>query len=426
MHDVRYAPAGAGWWIVSGDLGVVALAPDAGAAAALAIHAGLRADAGRAGIAVVLEALTGAFGTSVTAIPAFVALMAEGSGVRVTVRGDARVVAAGAPISDISAPRVSTWREELLPEWSSLTVELDPTVGGDGGDVDASGLPLFDGVARGARVLVGAAEPVVAGAPATAAPSPAPAVAVPDSAPAAAPADAVTVAPAPPGPPPAPVAAPASPSPPPAPVAPPADDPVLGDTVASSRIPERAGFSLVEPDSATTLIPDTVATAPRATVEAPEPPAAGADGDHDGETLSIEQARALRAAREHEASVQEAPPAPPRRTAPHVRLGDGRVVELDRAIVVGRRPAAAAAPADRDPHLVQVESVEQNISRSHVVVRAEGEAIVATDLRTPNGTVLRRAGLAPVHLTAAEPTVVVAGDVLDLGDGVTLTIEEGA
>ncbi|MBN9180984.1 MAG: FHA domain-containing protein, partial [Microbacterium sp.] len=66
---------------------------------------------------------------------------------------------------------------------------------------------------------------------------------------------------------------------------------------------------------------------------------------------------------------------------------------------------------------------EQDISRSHIEVRVEGDSILVTDLNTTNGTTLRRLGTDPVRIHPGERTVVVPGDVLDLGDGVTVTVE---
>jgi pSer/pThr/pTyr-binding forkhead associated (FHA) protein len=75
------------------------------------------------------------------------------------------------------------------------------------------------------------------------------------------------------------------------------------------------------------------------------------------------------------------------------------------------------------PHLITVDSPEQDISRSHVEIRLEGDAVVVADLHTTNGTMLRRAGSEPTQLHPGEATVVVSGDVLELGDGVSVTFE---
>ncbi|WP_146071036.1 FHA domain-containing protein [Cryobacterium sp. Y57] len=52
--------------------------------------------------------------------------------------------------------------------------------------------------------------------------------------------------------------------------------------------------------------------------------------------------------------------------------------------------------------------------------------MLAVDLGTTNGTRLLRAGVDPVRLHPQEPTMLVHGDVLELGDAVTVTYREPA
>ncbi|NQX28328.1 FHA domain-containing protein [Microbacteriaceae bacterium VKM Ac-2854] len=150
---------------------------------------------------------------------------------------------------------------------------------------------------------------------------------------------------------------------------------------------------------------------------APPTPAPEDDGDHDGHTISVAEMRAL------QASAPVAP-APRAGTIAVLELSTGDVIELDRPVIIGRRPATGRAAAGQLPQLVTVPSPMQDISRSHLDVRAEGIHVVARDLGTVNGTVLRRVGQAPVRLNGSAPVLVVGGDVLDLGDGVTVTIRE--
>ncbi|WP_104126299.1 hypothetical protein [Cryobacterium sp. Y57] len=98
------------------------------------------------------------------------------------------------------------------------------------------------------------------------------------------------------------------------------------------------------------------------------------DPDHDGETLSLEQLRALGLAAPA-ASVLAGVPA--WAGVPALRYGrllvsGGTEVVLDRSAVIGRKPSAARFTADRMPHLVTVPSPQQDISRSHLEVRCEG------------------------------------------------------
>jgi hypothetical protein len=50
--------------------------------------------------------------------------------------------------------------------------------------------------------------------------------------------------------------------------------------------------------------------------------------------------------------------------------------------------------------------------------------VLLVDLGSTNGSTLLRPGQAPVRLHPHEATLAVAGDVVDLGDGVQLTFED--
>ncbi len=104
-------------------------------------------------------------------------------------------------------------------------------------------------------------------------------------------------------------------------------------------------------------------------------------------------------------------------------VSTGEVVELDRGVVVGRRPRVVRGAGGETPRLVTVPSPQQDISRSHVEVRLEGWHVLVNDMNTTNGTTLLRVGQPPRRLHPSEPILVVDGDVADLGDGVTLTFE---
>jgi hypothetical protein len=120
----------------------------------------------------------------------------------------------------------------------------------------------------------------------------------------------------------------------------------------------------------------------------------------------------------------------PRPALGRVRVSNGQVLELDRPLVVGRRPrspkGASGQGADGAAlhRIVTVPSPQQDVSRSHVEVRLEGWHVLAVDLSTTNGTTLLRAGQAPLRMHPGEPVLVVSGDVVDLGDEATLTFED--
>lgn len=154
------------------------------------------------------------------------------------------------------------------------------------------------------------------------------------------------------------------------------------------------------------------------------PPLPGADlGDHDGATISTSELAALRQRRatSDETATQVIPVVPG--SAGRITVSTGQVVELDRTVIIGRRPRSTRASGDSMPHLVAVESPQQDISRNHLEVRPEAGSVVVIDLHTTNGSTLLRPGADPVRLHPGEQTLVLSGDVVDLGDGVTIVFE---
>ncbi len=422
------------------------------------------------GIGAVLDSLTGAFGTSLAAIPPFGLAVAEGDGVRVAVRGPVSLVVETADgVEEVSGAGVATWTERFLPRAVRVSVDI-----GAGSDADL--LPIESGVVPAARIVFDlvtrdaapAAAPVEAPASPVAEPAevassaadvPESDVAESDAAEPEAPEsdaaeqeqepaepdhDAVaedvgeTIAssrtlakdspPAPPavpglvtGVPPvhtlggSPVSTPGIPEATRAPdggetIAGIDEDPVLGATIASPRAAAQG----------TAPVP---ALPPFVPPHLPAPPLPGAAelGDHDGATVSVAEARAMRAASAFD-SIEDVPPRSPSRG--RIRLADGRVIELERTVIVGRRPRSTRPAENELPTLVAVDGPQHDISRNHVEIRAEGEHVLAVDLASTNGTVLLRGGHDPVRLHPNEPTMVIDADVLDLGDGVTLTFED--
>ncbi|MDR7110812.1 hypothetical protein J2X03_000668 [Microbacterium trichothecenolyticum] len=456
--------------------GFAVLEPGASAALLTRIRSVLADGRGLGGV---LEALTGAYGASLTAIPAFAVALADDDGVRVAVRGDFAFDIDGAASERVSGAGVTTWTERVIP--GAVRVALTTP----GSDAPAE-FEIADGIVLASRIEwdaapVGSVSPP-GGAPAGAAPAgPAPVGAAPGA----------RRHPVPAGPNPSflaetrvgdgdtpetdasarrvgqPARVSASPMTPGEPGEPgeSGEPGEPGALIDSSAVPSATdGETLLPLDSA--LAPPVGASAiatpaaeadvaattgfddlwgatvirsadgdrtaagedeDRASAEAPAPA-----GDHDGATISLAQARALReaaggaggAASGFPIDSTPAPLAPPRPPAPgRIRVSTGQVLSLDRTVVIGRRPRSTRVSGTDLPHLVAVDSPQQDISRSHVELRVEGESIVATDLRTTNGTTLLRQGADPVRLHPGESTVVIPGDVLDLGDGITVAIE---
>jgi len=251
------------------------------------------------------------------------------------------------------------------------------------------------------------------------------------------------------------------PPPPPGPAVPLPDEAPAQDGLIAGVPREWTGATPAAAHRAATVGPDD------------EPPAPGLD--HDGHTVLSSAIADLRAAAEgDEPASSDAPPAPPAPPTPsftappapgaqqilartcdqghanppsrdtcavcggpldgdaalavrpslgRVLVSTGQTVELDRGVVVGRRPRSPRAQAADLPRLVTVPSPQQDISRSHVEIVLEGWHVLVSDMATTNGTTLLRAGQPPRRLHPSEPVLVVDGDVADLGDGVTLRFE---
>lgn len=403
-----------------------------GASAALLARIKALVTEGR-GLGGVIEALTGAYGASITALPAFAVAIAEGDVVRIAVRGEFVFAVEGASTEEVSGAGVTTWTERVVP--GAARVALTTT---ESGASTPAEFEIVDGIVLAAAIVWDAADKRAVVPGPIAEPTPTPDPAAPPLPPVAEARPVAPVAAVPPVPvvPPAPVPSRAVAPEPPAPPASGLIDSraVLSVADGETLLPFDSELSAhpaddPEPYAAdfddavgATVIRSAETAAPGTETAAPVPA-----GDHDGETISLAQARAMRggaAAFPLPADSTPSPLAPPRPPAPgRVRVSTGQVLPLDRTVVIGRRPRSTRVSGTDLPHLVAVDSPQQDISRSHVELRVEGESIVATDLRTTNGTTLLRPGADPVRLHPGEATVVVFGDVLDLGDGITVAIE---
>jgi len=147
------------------------------------------------------------------------------------------------------------------------------------------------------------------------------------------------------------------------------------------------------------------------------PAAAASESDHDGLTVTVSELEAMRRLESADEAANTGGPG-------RIVLATGDVVTLDRPVIVGRRPRAQRVQGDVLPHLVTVPSPEQDVSRSHLEVRVEGRHVLVVDLDTTNGSVLHREGTPPLRLSPGEAVLVLNGDIVDIGDGVTLLFED--
>ncbi|UOE44619.1 FHA domain-containing protein [Agromyces larvae] len=95
------------------------------------------------------------------------------------------------------------------------------------------------------------------------------------------------------------------------------------------------------------------------------------------------------------------------------RIGQGPPRDIRSRIVLGRRPAAPRLPGD-PVELVRVEDDRRVVSASHLELRAEGGRVVATDLRSTNGTIVESTARSH-RMRAGESIVVRPGTRLRLG-----------
>jgi hypothetical protein len=107
-----------------------------------------------------------------------------------------------------------------------------------------------------------------------------------------------------------------------------------------------------------------------------------------------------------------------------LRAADGTVVDLDRPVLLGRAPSEQRSTLPL-PRLVSLASPAQDISRTHLQVVPDNWQVLVTDLNSTNGTFVTDPGPAGNRglLPPGQPTPVPIGAVLELGEGVTVTVE---
>lgn len=71
-----------------------------------------------------------------------------------------------------------------------------------------------------------------------------------------------------------------------------------------------------------------------------------------------------------------------------LRLSTGEDIPLDRDVLLGREPKPTNQGADKQ-HVLRLPSPGKDISRNHLQLRLLGWRVVATDLKSTNGTTIR-------------------------------------
>ncbi|MFF2273239.1 FHA domain-containing protein [Agromyces sp. NPDC058136] len=116
-------------------------------------------------------------------------------------------------------------------------------------------------------------------------------------------------------------------------------------------------------------------------------------------------------------------PVDPTAVLPSVRIAGGDPFTPSAPVFIGRRPAAPriASAAVVAPQLVRVDSPGRVVSSTHLELRVEGDRLVASDLRSTNGTTVSGPN-GTRRMRAGESIVVVPGMRLDLGDDTIVEI----
>ena len=105
-----------------------------------------------------------------------------------------------------------------------------------------------------------------------------------------------------------------------------------------------------------------------------------------------------------------------------IRVNRHEPIPLDAPALIGRKPVSPRIAIGGVPRLVRVPSPGHEVSSTHVELRQQGPAVIVTDLRSTNGTVVAIPGTSPQKLRQGESLVVSAGTVVDIGDGNTIEI----
>jgi hypothetical protein len=391
------------WYGVLGDRVIVLLPP-----AAKARVAGLweTVDEG-AGFDEVLDAL---ISDGLRGLPSFVLVSGEGHDVKVVIRGpgEAELDTTDGPVT-VSGSADTTWVEQNVSGVSALRVRV--------ADGDGAPYTVGSGLVRVASVQ----HPATAGSEPVAEPDAA-AVAVP------------VQPPAPVGP---------APEPPEhrARILPP--DPQLEqERAAEAAAAEAAAAEAAAPASAPPTEP-LVATPPVAPIPgAPVPipvsgPPSGVPFDPlTSPDLAVRPGSRPPDHRDDTGDTQaggfdagqvadEAPAAPTTRPVARLIFSSGEVVDVDRAVVIGRAPDHGRFDDDQT-RLVTVPSPHQEISSTHLEIRpgtgADHGSAVATDLGSTNGTVVAQPGLPAEDLRPGIAVQLSPGATIDLGEGVTIQV----
>jgi hypothetical protein len=103
-------------------------------------------------------------------------------------------------------------------------------------------------------------------------------------------------------------------------------------------------------------------------------------------------------------------------------LADGTEVPIDVTVYLGRKPSIPRIHVGPAPRLVALVSPGREMSSTHLELKVVGGSLVASDMRSTNGTIVQLPGAAPRTLIRGESAVIGSGTRIDLGEGAVLDI----
>ncbi|HST83537.1 MAG TPA: FHA domain-containing protein [Kineosporiaceae bacterium] len=115
--------------------------------------------------------------------------------------------------------------------------------------------------------------------------------------------------------------------------------------------------------------------------------------------------------------------APDRVIIGSLHFSTGQIVPLDRPVIVGRAPFVDPVIRADLPRIVQIDNLDQDISRNHVEVWFDGRDVFAVDLNSANGTIVAIPGQIPQRLAPQEPFALVGGSIVTLSEEIFFSFE---
>jgi hypothetical protein len=109
----------------------------------------------------------------------------------------------------------------------------------------------------------------------------------------------------------------------------------------------------------------------------------------------------------------------------HLDFASGLVVDVDRPLLMGRKPTAGGHSGEA-PALVVLPDPEGSLSRAHLEVRVEGWEVLVVDLGSLNGTMVELPGQEPVQLHALDPFLITDGTEITLAGTTSCVFRTGA